>query len=172
MLHDLDKLEDSSDKDVGYNRECLICLKDEVSVVFLPCAHQGLCASCNDEYGKKGKATCPCCGYQLNKESRDLPFPIANLKERKRCFARFSNRRKRKKEKRRKERRERRKEEDEKRKTMAGGESEAGQARQRFRLSYCCDSGSRLMTPCPLSLSLALARLCDLGGLGKKLGDK
>ncbi|CAL5429531.1 unnamed protein product [Camellia sinensis] len=70
MLHDLDKLEDSSDKDVGYNRECLICLKDEVSVVFLPCAHQVLCANCNDEYGKKGKATCPCCRVPIEQRIR------------------------------------------------------------------------------------------------------
>lgn len=70
MLHELDKLEDSSDKEVGYDRECLICLKDEVSVVFLPCAHQVLCANCNDDYGKKGKATCPCCRVPIEQRIR------------------------------------------------------------------------------------------------------
>ncbi|KAK2969523.1 hypothetical protein RJ640_029816 [Escallonia rubra] len=61
LLQSLGNLDDSSEKEVGGNRECLICMKDEVSVVFLPCAHQVLCAKCNDDYGKKGKATCPCC---------------------------------------------------------------------------------------------------------------
>ncbi|KAI8529815.1 hypothetical protein RHMOL_Rhmol11G0003200 [Rhododendron molle] len=70
MLHELDKLEDSSDKEVGYDRECLICMKDEVSVVFLPCAHQVLCANCNDGYGKKGKATCPCCRVPIEQRIR------------------------------------------------------------------------------------------------------
>ncbi|KAF3631889.1 MND1-interacting protein 1 [Capsicum annuum] len=61
MLHDFDRSKDSSGKDVSGDRECLICTKDEVSVVFLPCAHQVLCANCNDNYGKKGRAICPCC---------------------------------------------------------------------------------------------------------------
>ncbi|PHU28676.1 MND1-interacting protein 1 [Capsicum chinense] len=34
MLHDFDSL------DVSRDRECIICMKAEVSVVFLPCAHQ------------------------------------------------------------------------------------------------------------------------------------
>lgn len=61
MLHDFDRSKDSSEKDVSGDRKCLICMKDEVSVVFLPCAHQVLCANCNDSYGKKGRAICPCC---------------------------------------------------------------------------------------------------------------
>ncbi|KAL6279705.1 hypothetical protein ACE6H2_016586 [Prunus campanulata] len=61
LLRELDNLENSSEREVSCDRECIICMKDEVSVVFLPCAHQVLCASCNDDYGKKGKATCPCC---------------------------------------------------------------------------------------------------------------
>ncbi|MBA0762212.1 hypothetical protein Gotri_024752, partial [Gossypium trilobum] len=61
LLHELDKQQDSSENNVNGDRECIICSKDEVSVVFLPCAHQVLCANCNDGYGKKGKATCPCC---------------------------------------------------------------------------------------------------------------
>ncbi|XWS62123.1 hypothetical protein CRYUN_Cryun07bG0184400 [Craigia yunnanensis] len=61
LLHELDKLEDSSAKEVNCDRECIICSKDEVSIVFLPFAHLVLCANCNDSYGKKGKATCPCC---------------------------------------------------------------------------------------------------------------
>ncbi|XWS49238.1 hypothetical protein CRYUN_Cryun13aG0146900 [Craigia yunnanensis] len=61
LLHELNKLEDSSAKEVNCDRECIIWSKDEVSIVFLPCAHQVVCTNCNDSYGKKGKATCPCC---------------------------------------------------------------------------------------------------------------
>ncbi|KAJ8754321.1 hypothetical protein K2173_002772 [Erythroxylum novogranatense] len=61
LLHELDKLEASSDQGANSNRECIICAKEEVSVVFLPCAHQVLCANCSDSYGKKGKASCPSC---------------------------------------------------------------------------------------------------------------
>ncbi|KAJ8754421.1 hypothetical protein K2173_002872 [Erythroxylum novogranatense] len=61
LLHELDKLEASSDRGASSNRECIICAKEEVSVVFLPCAHQVLCANCSDNYGKKGKASCPSC---------------------------------------------------------------------------------------------------------------
>lgn len=69
MLHDFDRSEDSSEKDVSGDRKCLICTKGEVSVVFLPCAHQVLCAKCNDNYGKKGRAICPC-GVQIEQRIR------------------------------------------------------------------------------------------------------
>lgn len=61
LLHELDNMEDSSEKEVNCDKVCVICMRDEVSILFLPCAHQVLCANCNDGYGKKGKATCPCC---------------------------------------------------------------------------------------------------------------
>lgn len=61
LLHEFIGQEDSSDKEASCDRECMICSKDEVSIVFLPCAHQVLCANCSDSYGKRGKATCPCC---------------------------------------------------------------------------------------------------------------
>lgn len=67
LLHELDDLDE---KDTGVVRECIICLKDEVSVVFLPCAHQVICASCNDEYGTKGKATCPICRVAIEQRIR------------------------------------------------------------------------------------------------------
>lgn len=70
LLHELDKLENSSEKGANCDRECMICLKDEVSVVFLPCAHQVICASCSDNYGKKGKATCPCCRVPIEQRIR------------------------------------------------------------------------------------------------------
>ncbi|KAJ8555115.1 hypothetical protein K7X08_012611 [Anisodus acutangulus] len=70
MLHDFDRLEDSSEKDVRGDSECLICMKNEVSVVFLPCAHQVLCANCNNNYGKKGRAICPCCQVPIEQRIR------------------------------------------------------------------------------------------------------
>ncbi|PPD79566.1 hypothetical protein GOBAR_DD23504 [Gossypium barbadense] len=70
LLHELDKQQDSSENNVNGDRECIICSKDEVSVVFLPCAHQVLCANCNDDYGKKGKATCPCCRVPIEQRIR------------------------------------------------------------------------------------------------------
>ncbi|TKY55559.1 MND1-interacting protein 1 [Spatholobus suberectus] len=70
LLQELDNLEDFSEKEVNCNRECIICMKDEVSIVFLPCAHQVMCASCGDEYGRKGKAACPCCRVQIQQRIR------------------------------------------------------------------------------------------------------
>ncbi|KAL2901490.1 MND1-interacting protein 1 [Bienertia sinuspersici] len=60
---------DEPDKE-GSERECLICMKEEVSVVFLPCAHQIMCASCGEDYGKQGKATCPCCRCPIEQRIR------------------------------------------------------------------------------------------------------
>ncbi|KAL3818073.1 hypothetical protein ACJIZ3_003978 [Penstemon smallii] len=70
LLRELDQLENSTEKEVSNDRECMICLKDEVSVVFLPCAHQVICASCNENYGKKGKATCPYCRVPIEQRIR------------------------------------------------------------------------------------------------------
>ncbi|XP_027346762.1 MND1-interacting protein 1 [Abrus precatorius] len=70
LLQELDNLEDFSEKEVNRHRECIICMKDEVSIVFLPCAHQVMCASCSDEYGRKGKAVCPCCRVQIQQRIR------------------------------------------------------------------------------------------------------
>lgn len=68
MLRELDR-DDSSEKD-NPDRECVICLRDEVSVVFLPCAHQVLCATCNDKFGKKGRAKCPRCRVPIDQRIR------------------------------------------------------------------------------------------------------
>ncbi|XP_043716970.1 MND1-interacting protein 1-like [Telopea speciosissima] len=65
LFHELNKLQDSSENEHDFDRKCSICMKDEVSVVFLPCAHQVLCANCNEEDHKKTKATCPCCRVQI-----------------------------------------------------------------------------------------------------------
>lgn len=70
LLRELDNLEDSSEKEANCDRECILCLKDEVSIVFLPCAHQVLCASCGDDFGKKGRATCPWCRVPIEQRIR------------------------------------------------------------------------------------------------------
>ncbi|KAL3497757.1 hypothetical protein ACH5RR_040489 [Cinchona calisaya] len=70
LLHEFDKLDVSSDKGDSYNRECIVCMKDEVSVVFLPCAHQVVCVNCNADYGKNGKAVCPCCRVPIEQRVR------------------------------------------------------------------------------------------------------
>ncbi|XP_044502731.1 MND1-interacting protein 1-like [Mangifera indica] len=70
LLHELNELEDSSEKEANHDRDCIICMKDEVSIVFLPCAHQVLCVSCSDNYRKKGKATCPCCRVPIEQRIR------------------------------------------------------------------------------------------------------
>ncbi|GAB2273604.1 hypothetical protein Dimus_008391 [Dionaea muscipula] len=66
------QLDNSPDKEVSSSsdRECIVCMKEEVSVVFLPCAHQVMCASCGEDYGKKGKATCPCCRVPIEQKIR------------------------------------------------------------------------------------------------------
>ncbi|KAF8107020.1 hypothetical protein N665_0128s0002 [Sinapis alba] len=66
LLEELDKLEGSYESEANNDRECIICMKDEVSVVFLPCAHQVVCGSCSDSFFSSNnnggnKVTCPCC---------------------------------------------------------------------------------------------------------------
>ncbi|KAJ6797358.1 MND1-interacting protein 1-like [Iris pallida] len=58
------KPKDSS-QTANRNRECVACMKDEVSVVFLPCAHQVMCTSCNEDHERRGKTTCPCCSIRI-----------------------------------------------------------------------------------------------------------
>lgn len=69
LLHEME-LEDSSENGVHSDRECIFCLRDEVSIVFLPCGHQVMCNNCNDDYGKKGKAICPCCQIPIEQRIR------------------------------------------------------------------------------------------------------
>ncbi|RAL43528.1 hypothetical protein DM860_012669 [Cuscuta australis] len=55
-------------------RECVMCLAEEVMVVFLPCAHQVLCAQCNVLHEKKGMADCPSCRTPI-KERIEVLYP-------------------------------------------------------------------------------------------------
>lgn len=50
-------------------RECLTCRRD-VCVVFLPCAHQVLCASCSENHEKKARARCPTCNLRIQRRIR------------------------------------------------------------------------------------------------------
>ncbi|GAV80460.1 zf-C3HC4_3 domain-containing protein [Cephalotus follicularis] len=43
------------------DRECVMCLAEEKTVVFLPCAHQVLCTKCNEIHEKQGMKDCPSC---------------------------------------------------------------------------------------------------------------
>ncbi|KAL2459204.1 putative E3 ubiquitin-protein ligase [Forsythia ovata] len=46
---------------VKRERECVMCLSEEMSVVFLPCAHQVVCTLCNELHEKQGMKECPSC---------------------------------------------------------------------------------------------------------------
>ncbi|KAM7485167.1 hypothetical protein LguiA_001176 [Lonicera macranthoides] len=46
---------------VKRERECVMCLSEEMSVVFLPCAHQVVCSNCNELHEKQGMKDCPSC---------------------------------------------------------------------------------------------------------------
>ncbi|GMH26752.1 hypothetical protein Nepgr_028595 [Nepenthes gracilis] len=69
-LCEVDEPANSAEQEVSPNRECLVCMKAQVSVVFLPCAHQVTCISCSDSYGKRGKASCPYCQAQIEQKIR------------------------------------------------------------------------------------------------------
>uniref|UniRef100_A0ACD5XZF5 Uncharacterized protein n=1 Tax=Avena sativa TaxID=4498 RepID=A0ACD5XZF5_AVESA len=46
---------------VQQERECQLCLDEDVAVVFLPCGHQIVCISCNQLHQDKGVPNCPFC---------------------------------------------------------------------------------------------------------------
>lgn len=70
LLEELERLDGLYEKEESYDRECLICMKEEVSVVFLPCAHQVVCASCSESFMGGDKATCPCCRASVQERIR------------------------------------------------------------------------------------------------------
>ncbi|XP_073008931.1 putative E3 ubiquitin-protein ligase RF298 [Typha latifolia] len=47
--------------DIQRERECVMCLTEEMAVVFLPCAHQVVCTKCNELHEKQGMRDCPSC---------------------------------------------------------------------------------------------------------------
>ncbi|KAL3626046.1 hypothetical protein CASFOL_029595 [Castilleja foliolosa] len=52
---------------VSPERECVMCMTEEISVVFIPCAHQVLCEACNAIHEKQGMSDCPSCRGTIDK---------------------------------------------------------------------------------------------------------
>ncbi|XP_057757722.1 putative E3 ubiquitin-protein ligase RF298 [Arachis stenosperma] len=52
---------------VKRERECVMCLSEEMSVVFLPCAHQVVCTTCNELHEKQGMQDCPSCRSPIHR---------------------------------------------------------------------------------------------------------
>jgi len=60
-LPEVRECQDFSTSNVHRDRECVMCMCEEMSVVFLPCAHQVVCAKCNELHEKQGMRDCPSC---------------------------------------------------------------------------------------------------------------
>ncbi|GLU08285.1 hypothetical protein SLE2022_252050 [Rubroshorea leprosula] len=60
---------------VKRERECVMCLSEEMSVVFLPCAHQVVCTTCNELHEKQGMKDCPSCRSPIQ---RRIPVRYAH----------------------------------------------------------------------------------------------
>ncbi|WOK95970.1 hypothetical protein Cni_G04677 [Canna indica] len=60
----------SGNGDIQRDRECVMCLTEEMSIVFLPCAHQVVCAKCNELHEKKGMKECPSCRTPIQRRIR------------------------------------------------------------------------------------------------------
>ncbi|XP_077232337.1 RING/U-box superfamily protein [Tasmannia lanceolata] len=56
--------------DVQRDRECVMCLTEEMSIVFLPCAHQVVCSKCNELHEKQGMKDCPSCRTPIQQRIR------------------------------------------------------------------------------------------------------
>ncbi|KAL2339111.1 hypothetical protein Fmac_013557 [Flemingia macrophylla] len=61
---------------VKRDRECVMCLSEEMSVVFLPCAHQVVCTTCNELHQKQGMQDCPSCRSPIHQRIT-VRFPPA-----------------------------------------------------------------------------------------------
>lgn len=59
-----------SQKNVNRDRECIMCMSEEMSVVYLPCAHQIVCVKCNDLHQKKGLRDCLSCRTPIQQRIR------------------------------------------------------------------------------------------------------
>lgn len=62
MLPSLNEALEYFEEEKISDRVCLFCRENEASIVFLPCAHQVLCANCTEGHYKNVEAKwCPCC---------------------------------------------------------------------------------------------------------------
>jgi hypothetical protein len=59
LLPKVAELQDLSHRDVRRERECVMCMCEEMSVVFLPCAHQVVCTKCNELHEEQGVQIAP-----------------------------------------------------------------------------------------------------------------
>ncbi|KAJ3669668.1 hypothetical protein LUZ60_011618 [Juncus effusus] len=53
--------------EVQRERECVMCLSEEMSVLFLPCAHQVVCVKCNEMHESQGMTDCPSCRAPIHR---------------------------------------------------------------------------------------------------------
>nr|GLL41970.1 putative E3 ubiquitin-protein ligase RF298 [Ipomoea trifida] len=60
---------ESSSQQGGIKREweCVMCLTEPKSVIFLPCAHQALCTTCNMLHERQRMKDCPVCRTPIMK---------------------------------------------------------------------------------------------------------
>lgn len=60
----------NSQRGIQRDRECVMCMNEEVSIVFLPCAHQVICIKCNELHLKRGLKDCPSCRTPIQQRVR------------------------------------------------------------------------------------------------------
>lgn len=58
---------DGAEAKIKRERECVMCLYEEMSVIFLPCAHQVLCSKCNQLHEKEAMEDCPSCRAKIQR---------------------------------------------------------------------------------------------------------
>ncbi|KAJ7550917.1 hypothetical protein O6H91_07G124800 [Diphasiastrum complanatum] len=61
LLQEVADVQSPSGRDLQRDRECVMCMSEERSVVFLPCAHQVICFDCNNLHETQGMKDCPSC---------------------------------------------------------------------------------------------------------------
>lgn len=61
MLPALNEALEYSEEEIICDRVCWSCRENEASIVFLPCAHQVLCATCSEYLCRDVGGECPCC---------------------------------------------------------------------------------------------------------------
>ncbi|CAM6094699.1 unnamed protein product [Calypogeia fissa] len=70
LAREIAELQDMARREVHRERECVMCMCEEMSVVFLPCAHQVVCVKCNDLHEKQGMRDCPSCRTPIKQRIR------------------------------------------------------------------------------------------------------
>ncbi|MCO5556958.1 hypothetical protein L7F22_010513 [Adiantum nelumboides] len=60
----------NAQREIPRDRECVMCMNEERSVVFLPCAHQVICIACNELHVRHGRKDCPSCRTGIQQRIR------------------------------------------------------------------------------------------------------